>query len=296
MIANPTREQRLLMNLIKASSAGKQSRQLDQWFEVLDNAGWLIELARVHARLCTGIALPHGVFALQLQLRESRSYRITLSTDNEVRASLVNLARVLLKLEGEHIISLMLRTPEFARSQRVLAYTQQFGGLRRGRPLEESFYASEGPGVELEKLRIRSRFKIKDWAVRIGTSENTYRKRLDEGVIPPVWLETARQTVEAIERTILQQRAADAAVSDEELSFAFGRVWTAYVATTDRLHSQAIIHAPETPAEKAAREAREDEEILKFVPSEEEDLDIDIGQIDDAERVQPEDLDQRTGE
>ena len=291
MIEAPTREQKLLMNLAKASCAGKQSRSLEQWFEGLDNAGWLIELARVHVRLEGGVAQPHGVFALALQLREGRVYRLALVTDDDIKQSLVDLARVVLKLDGEQIVVKMQRTAEFQRFQRSLSFNYQFGSRRRGRKLEETFYTASPDGEEIEALRIRARLKIKDWAVRIGTSENTYRKKLDERFIPPAWLEQAKVVVARVEDAFLQARANETPVSDEELSFAFGRVWTSYVSQTDRLQGQTITHMPESPEEKAAREAREDEDMLKFAPSAEEDLDLNIGAVDELDRVQPEDQD-----
>lgn len=301
VLAAPTREQRLLMNLARASCAGKQSRQLEQFFEDLDNTGWLIELARVHVRLCGEVAMPHGVFALALQLREGRTYRLALTKDDDIRDRLVDLARVVLKLDGEHIVTRMQRTVEFQRFQRSLAFNYQFGSRRRGRKLEETFYASDAQGEEMEALRVRARLKIKDWAVRIGTSENTYRRKLDERQIPPEWLENARATVARVEDALLQNRASQQPVTNEELSFAFGRVWESYTAQTDRLHAtagSAIARPPESPEAKAAREAREDEAMLKFTPSAEEDLELDIGsmiegEVEETDRVQPENLDER---
>lgn len=293
MIAAPTREQRLLMNLARASCAGNQSRQLEQFFESLDNAGWLIELARVHVRLTGGVAQPHGVFALSLQLREGRAYRLALITDDDIRARLVDLARAVLKLDGELIISRMQRTVEFQRFQRSLSFNYQFGTRRRGRKLEETFYASGPTGEMIEALRIRARLKIKDWAVRIGTSENTYRKKLDEDAVPTEWVQNAQVAVARVEDALLANRAAQAPVTDEELSFAFGRVWESYTAQTDRLQGSTTVRPPETPAEQAAREAREDEQIMAFTPSAEEDLDIPIeSEVDENDRVQPENKDE----
>lgn len=296
MITMPTREQKLLMNLARASCAGKQSRQLEQFFTDLDNAGWMIELARVHVRLCGGVAQPHSVFALSLQLREARAYRVVIVTDDEIRARLVDLARATLKLDGEHIVARMQRTAEFLRFQRSLTFNYQYGTRRRGRKLGETFYASDAKGEEIEALRVRARLTIKEWAHRIGTSENTYRKNLDTMTIPPVWMENARVVVAKAEDLILANRAAQVPVSDDELSFAFGRVWESYTAQTDRLQGSLVAHKPETPDERAAREAREDEEMLKFAPSAEEDIELELGvegSVAEEDRVQPEDLDER---
>lgn len=287
-----TREQRLLMQLARASSAGKQSRSLEQFFAGLDNAGWLVELARVHLRLCTGVAQPHRAFALALQLREGRQYRLALIKDDDVRARLVDLARVALKLDGEQAITRLQRTAEFQRLQRSLSFAQPYGDRRRGRALGESFYVSDAAGEELEALRIRARLKIKHFAVQIGTSENTYRRRLDEGATPPEWLANARVVVARSEDALLQRRRDDLSVTDAELTFAFGRVWQSYGAQSNRLIGLPTATAPESPKEKAARQAREDEAILEFTPSEEEDLDLEIGAVDETERAVPENRDE----
>lgn len=291
-----TREQRLLQNLARASSAGKQSRQLEQFFEGLDSAAWLIELARVHLRLCTGVALPHGTFALALQLTEGRAYRLALVREDNIRACLVELARVVLALRGEQAVTRMQRTIEFQRLQRSMMFTS-FGGLRkRGRKLGETFYVADASGEEIEALRVRSGLRLKEWAVQIGTSENTYRRRLDDGLIPPEWQDAARVLVARREDVLLAARATERPVTDVELVTAFAAVWRTYLEATQQLLPRNVLRpaiaAAETEEQKAARHAKEDAALLEFVPSAEEDLDIDVGEVDEVDRTQPENTDE----
>jgi len=293
-----TREQRLLMNLARASSAGKQSAQLEAFFEHLDHAGWLIELARVHVRLCTMIAQPHGEWARFLQLNHSRSYRLSLIRNDAIKAALVDLARFIVKQDGENMLGRVQQSIEYSRLQRTVTFTGMGGMRRRGRPNGESFAVSEDVGTRLEELRLRCGLKIKHWAVRIGTSENTYRRRLEEGVVPPEWMEAALITVERQEASLLAARQAEIPVSDEELRNAFNAVWVSYTRSFDRIHGTAKVVSPpvETPEEKAERERREDEELMKFVPSfeDEGEDDLDIGAVDELDRVEPKNLDEES--
>ena len=290
------------MNLARASSAGKQSAQLEAFFEHLDHAGWLIELARVHARLCTMIAQPHSEWANFLQIGQGRSYRLSLVRNDAIKSAMVDLARFIIKHSGDNVLERVKQSMEYSRLLRMVTFSSMGGERRRGRPNGETFYVSDDAGTRLEELRLRSGLKLKHWAVRIGTSENTYRKRLDEGRIPPEWLEAALITVERQEASILAARQAEIPVSDEELANAFNAVWVVYTRSFDRLYgadhkTKVVLSAtPETPEEKAERERREDEELLKFVPSPEDDGedDLDIGAVDELDRVEPKNLDEES--
>lgn len=255
------RRKQLVRNLVASSAADAKSRLLLSFFSALDEDGWLIEYSRAALRLRLGTALTHQTWAEFLSLGESRRYRLVTLRPDELRVSLLELARAAFKYSGEDALHKLVRSPEYLRWARSLGLHQAERERARGRKLGQIETASEN-GLRLEALRLDAGFKLKNWAHRIGTSENTYRKKLAEGDVPPLWLAAAVQ-IPSQRRVVAAQAAKVAVVTEAELTAAVTAVWEAYEASRKSLAADAPAPNPDDVAQIT---------VETFEPSDEGDL------------------------
>lgn len=282
-----TGQERLLKSLVRVSSAGKQSNQLARFFGDLGPPGWYVELSRIYLRLCTNVSLSHAEFAAALGFSGARAYRLALIREDEVLSRLLGAARAALRQSGGYAVTQLQRTAEYHQLQRALQWSYAFGANRLGRRIGETFYAVDAAGSRLEQIRVSAGLRLKEFAARIGTSENTYRRRLSEADVPTEWLTSGQTILDAKQREALASNSAPLLAAGE-FAAAIATTWTAYEKSMNTLRGRTAMGAttPNVAAIAGAPiEYDLDERALEsFIPSDEsapEGLDLDLANDDD---------------
>ena len=154
------------------------SESMRGFFSSLSVDGWLIELARAHARITTG-TMTHEEFGAWLGLRDAelgRGYRAMLKRADIDRDELVQVARRMLKAETSADLRTLQRSTEMIRFRRMREHVER-RQLHTGRPT--SACDTDGPiGKQIEKWRLELHVSVEDWSEGLGISAPTYRTRL----------------------------------------------------------------------------------------------------------------------
>lgn len=281
---SPSDRRKLIHKLVRNSAVDQRSRLLMTFYNSLDSAGWLIEVARTNLRFVTGHQLSHQTFGEFLALGDARRYRTTVHRADKNREALVSLARYVLTFEGSdsQALNRVVKSPAYVRWHRLLGLDSSSRSRRRGRHIEQTQYLSGSPrSNELESYRVDLGMKLKSWSHKIGTSENTYRRRLLTGDVPDEWVTNARRVV--AERRQRQQDEVEqyVAPTSEELIAAETVLWKAYRAKTDELmtgRNDARALNGEAEELNSAETEISLEEPEEFEPSDEVDIDLGEGE------------------
>lgn len=257
-----------LVKLMLASSGANRTGELEARYVSLDDEALVIELARLYLRYEAPQPLSHRLFAEFLGLEHGRAYRALLDQKGYLRDQLLLLCRSAVKLRGKDVLSQVRRLTEYHRWTRSIGLDERRRLESRGRPREASMYAVPGSDAErLEGLRLQSGLGLKRWAQRLGTSENTYRRKLVTG--PPAdWVPLALQLQQQLDA---DYRKTDliARLLDGELPDAMDRAWSAYERSVGAVDQTAINIGPAAPL---PIQVEAPVELELFEPSDEEDL------------------------
>lgn len=220
----PEEKQALMRRLIVLSAGVRDAASIPQW----PAAAQLIELARLHAQLITGVANPMQVWARWLDLPTVGKYKDRL---NEETPQLVQMARRVLDAGTVTDLAEIKTGYEWAQWQSAVVHHGH-----PGRPLAPCAMAVGENAHALEAARVRAGCSGAAWAARFSMSFNTYLKRLEEGAVDAAWVQLGTDLADnSVHLADLKDTAFEpadyTAPTIEELEAALLAEWAVYQAT-----------------------------------------------------------------
>lgn len=235
---------RVIKTLLAASSSPQPVRTTEPFFDALDPTARFIELARVHLRFVQLAALTHYQWAEFLGLSEKRYRDLLRADDKDLRKLyLAELARRALEVPahaGRDVLAKVASQLAYQNWAKLNGVTAREKKVGRSVAKTETVQKDkvETDAEKLEDLRVRCGLILKRWAVLIGTSENTYRRRIAENDVPSNWLFTGRSVALTYQTSTDQERLAATPPrppNEDEIVKAEERVLDTYQKLTDAL-------------------------------------------------------------